>query len=81
MSDEDLKIREFDEFEVIEGPKECDCKKEEDGAVQHDSKTCHLVKPDWTGKCENCEGTPIVPITGLCGPCTFGEAETIGGNW
>lgn len=39
------------------------------------------TKPDWTKKCENCGQTPIVPITGLCGPCTFGEADTIGGNW
>lgn len=39
------------------------------------------VKPDWTKKCENCDQTPIVPMTGLCGPCTFGEADTAGGNW
>lgn len=37
--------------------------------------------PDWGHKCENCEATPVVPCTGLCGPCTFGEAETAGGNW
>jgi hypothetical protein len=39
------------------------------------------MAPDWTRKCEVCGQTPIVPLTGLCGPCTFGEAETIGGNW
>ena len=38
-------------------------------------------EPDWTGRCENCGATPIVPITGMCGPCTFGEADTAGGNW
>lgn len=38
-------------------------------------------EPDWTGKCDNCGESPIVPETGLCGPCTFGEAETVGGNW
>lgn len=37
--------------------------------------------PDWNNNCENCGQTPIVPATGMCGPCTFGEAETIGGNW
>jgi hypothetical protein len=37
--------------------------------------------PDWTGKCENCGESPIVPATGMCGPCTFGEAATAGGNW
>jgi|JI10StandDraft_1071094.scaffolds.fasta_scaffold1344184_2 hypothetical protein len=39
------------------------------------------MEPDWSGKCEVCEQSPIVPATGMCGPCTFGEAETIGGNW
>jgi hypothetical protein len=39
------------------------------------------TRPDWNSKCENCGQTPTVPITGLCGPCTFGEAETVGGNW
>jgi hypothetical protein len=39
------------------------------------------TKPDWSGKCENCGESPIVPATGMCGPCTFGEADTAGGNW
>lgn len=39
------------------------------------------VKPDWSGKCENCGASPILPVTGMCGPCTFGEADTAGGNW
>jgi hypothetical protein len=38
-------------------------------------------RPDWTRKCQTCGATPIVPETGLCGPCTFGEAGTAGGNW
>lgn len=36
---------------------------------------------DWTRACENCGQKPVVNITGLCGPCTWGEAETINGNW
>ena len=39
------------------------------------------TEPDWAGSCENCGESPIVPSTGMCGPCTFGEADTIGGNW
>ncbi len=35
----------------------------------------------WDAKREVCEQSPVVRATGLCGPCTFGEAETIGGNW
>ncbi len=42
---------------------------------------CTCTQPDWEHECENCGQTPIVPITGLCGPCTFGEAATAGGNW
>lgn len=38
-------------------------------------------EPDWTGHCEVCGESPIVPETGLCGPCTFGEASTAGGDW
>ena len=38
-------------------------------------------KPDWSGECEVCGATPIHPLTGMCGPCSFGEADTIGGNW
>lgn len=44
-------------------------------------KTDDHVKPDWTKKCVVCGATPIVPMAGMCGPCTFGEAETAGGNW
>lgn len=39
------------------------------------------IEPDWTRKCEICGQTPILPVTGMCGPCTFGEADTAGGNW
>lgn len=37
-------------------------------------------EPDWTRHCDNCHATPIVLLSGMCGPCTFGESET-GGNW
>ncbi len=39
------------------------------------------TEPDWMSNCENCGESPIVPATGMCGPCTFGEAATAGGNW
>lgn len=39
------------------------------------------TEPDWGGRCEVCDASPIVPLTGMCGPCTFGEAETVNGNW
>lgn len=47
----------------------------------HEPDGCILTDPDWGGTCEVCGESPIVPMTGMCGPCTFGEAETAGGNW
>ena len=38
-------------------------------------------EPHWGGECVVCGQSPVVLATGMCGPCTFGEAETIGGNW
>ena len=39
------------------------------------------IEPDWSKKCIVCGAKPILPATEMCGPCTFGEAETAGGNW
>lgn len=39
------------------------------------------VEPDWQSSCEVCGQSPILPITGMCGPCTFGEADTLHGGW
>ena len=34
------------------------------------------------GECESCGShTVLVAEVGLCGPCCFGEADTIMGNW
>lgn len=34
------------------------------------------------GECESCgQMTVLVEEVGLCGPCCFGEADTIMGNW
>ena len=35
----------------------------------------------WDEECEVCGDTPIVAGSGMCGPCTFGESDTINGNW
>ncbi len=39
------------------------------------------IQPNWEGRCLVCGQSPTLPLTGMCGPCSFGEAETIGGNW
>lgn len=39
------------------------------------------LEPDFTHKCEACGATPVMPLTGMCGPCTTGEASTAGGKW
>lgn len=34
------------------------------------------------GSCDSCdEYTVLVEEVMLCGPCCFGEAETVNGNW
>lgn len=52
---------------------------------QHEAETISSddprIAPDWTKECDNCGESPIVPLTGMCGPCTFGEAATVAGNW
>lgn len=35
------------------------------------------VYADYESQCENCGQSPVVSLTGLCGPCTFGEAACI----
>lgn len=39
------------------------------------------IKPDYTKKCIVCGASPVMPVTQMCGPCTFGDASTFGGNW
>lgn len=36
---------------------------------------------DYAHPCDVCGQLPTVPETGMCGPCTWGEAETVNGNW
>ncbi len=36
---------------------------------------------NWQGKCCVCGQSPTVGGTDLCGPCCFGEAETVAGNF
>lgn len=40
-------------------------------------KRVEKVYADYTRECENCGQSPIVSLTGLCGPCTFGEAACL----
>ena len=35
------------------------------------------VYADYSRTCEVCEQTPVVSATGMCGPCTFGEAACL----
>lgn len=47
----------------------------------HTAKQKAQFRPSWIQKCDNCGQSPIVPVTNLCGPCTFGEADTVMGGW
>lgn len=50
-------------------------------AITIDDESSEGTEPDWSGACEVCGASPVVPVTGLCGPCTFGEAGTVDGSW
>jgi hypothetical protein len=45
-----------------------------DSAPPHYCAECG-GKEDWTRSCY-CGAKPVVLSTGMCGPCTFGEADT-----
>lgn len=46
------------------------------------TNTCDSCwEPNEDGVCSICGASPTHKITGMCGPCTFGEAKTAGGNW
>lgn len=38
------------------------------------------TEPDWESECDICGASPVMPATGMCFPCTTGDASTIGGN-
>lgn len=44
-------------------------------------RTKTAYRPDYQNVCENCGATPVVPVSGLCGPCHFGQADATGGLW
>lgn len=70
------------EDQCVRDPKRlCDCWVRLSNGVDCPLSDEAMTKPDWTKSCDNCGESPIVPATGLCGPCTFGEADTAGGNW
>lgn len=46
-----------------------------------DTKEDPRLRKNWDKSCENCGEKPTVGKSRLCGPCFFGEADTVGGNW
>lgn len=52
--------------------------KQEPKVYTSDDPEC---KPDWEGRCLVCGASPIMPITGMCGPCSTGDSTTAGGEW
>lgn len=53
------------------GPHEAIC--------QHSHETCKPdeTKPDYTKDCIVCGNSPVLPVTGMCPVCTFGEASAM----
>jgi len=43
---------------------------------------CGGIEPDYEHECDVCGQSPILPVSGMCGACTWGEAELIDPeNW
>jgi hypothetical protein len=49
--------------------------------VISDAEWQQMMTPDRTRTCLNCHQTPVVPVSGLCGPCHFGQAAAVNGGW
>ena len=50
--------------------------------MEHDElENLKAFRPIWDAKCCVCGASPTVAATDLCGPCTWGEADTAGGGW
>ncbi len=50
-------------------------------AQPHQPDSGSEFRKNYLEPCMNCDQKPTVGDTGLCGPCCFGEASTVGGNW
>ncbi len=49
--------------------------------IQDEFDNLSAFRPDWECSCSNCDAIPTVGELGLCGPCTWGEADTMNGAW
>lgn len=57
-------------------------KKLEEIQKKNDIKIASEDEDKEFGECKSCGfETVLVAEIGLCGPCCFGEADTINGNW
>ena len=56
-------------------------KKKKQSKEQIDKDTERAFRKNYKVSCMVCEQKPTVGDLGLCGPCTWGEADTYGGNW
>lgn len=52
-----------------------------DACEEHANCGLLMMAKDYRTQCLVCGATPTVHPLELCGPCCFGEAETINGNW
>lgn len=78
FSDKDQQFFKQKGFTEPKRCKDCRIKKRQEREAEELSDP---QRKNWNWKCQNCESVPTVGDTGLCGPCCFGEASTINGNW
>lgn len=50
-------------------------------AMPHNFNPMQKGRRKGVKRCIVCMTLPAIPETEMCGPCTFGESETVDGNW
>ncbi len=79
-----VKEQQFFDKNEFQKPKRClSCREKRRMEKQKDAKPAEKLDTDknYAIGCMVCGEKPTVGESGLCGPCCFGEAATIGGNW
>jgi hypothetical protein len=49
--------------------------------TRSEPRVIRKFRPNWNATCDNCGQKPVVPTSGLCGPCHFGTHEAVNGGW
>lgn len=71
----------FFEKQGFTPPKRCRACRQKKRAEKEAKQPPQEPKDKEWGNCSSCEQFQPLTSVSMCGPCTFGEADTINGNW